>query len=131
MPETTVRRRKSFPVEFRDLGLQSPQDPDKPLQAGARRLREIGARILDLSDQPLDVRRTLRRDQPVLGEVPAQRVDDLGALADQEIARPETRRRPASPRSSRHERMVGRWAASQIASASAMSFFWRLTNGFT
>src|SRR4051812_46762882 len=29
------------------------------------------------------------------------------------------------------KRMVGRWAASQIASASAMSFFWRLTNGFT
>src|SRR3954452_19248332 len=28
-------------------------------------------------------------------------------------------------------RMVGRWAASQIASASAMSFFWRLTHGFT
>src|SRR3954449_5128658 len=27
------------------------------------------------------------------------------------------------------KRMVGRWAASQIASASAMSFFWRLTNG--
>src|SRR3954451_5668104 len=29
------------------------------------------------------------------------------------------------------KRIVGRWAASQIASASAMSFFWRLTNGFT
>src|SRR3954447_23644934 len=28
-------------------------------------------------------------------------------------------------------RIVGRWAASQIASASAISFFWRLTNGFT
>jgi hypothetical protein len=29
------------------------------------------------------------------------------------------------------KRMVGRWASSQIASASAASFFWRLTNGFT
>ena len=29
------------------------------------------------------------------------------------------------------KRMVGRWAASQMASASAMSFFCRLTNGFT
>src|SRR3954470_3920109 len=29
------------------------------------------------------------------------------------------------------KRMVGRWAASQIASASDMSFFCRLTNGFT
>ena len=29
------------------------------------------------------------------------------------------------------KRMVGRCAASQIASASAASFFWRLTNGFT
>src|SRR5215217_3212935 len=29
------------------------------------------------------------------------------------------------------KRMVGRWAASQIASASALSFFCRLTNGFT
>ena len=27
------------------------------------------------------------------------------------------------------KRMVGRWAASQMASASAASFFWRLTNG--
>ena len=29
------------------------------------------------------------------------------------------------------KRMVGRCAASQIASASARSFFWRLTKGFT
>ena len=28
-------------------------------------------------------------------------------------------------------RIVGREAASQIASASAASFFWRFTNGFT
>jgi len=27
--------------------------------------------------------------------------------------------------------MLGRCAASQIASASAASFFWRFTNGFT
>jgi hypothetical protein len=31
----------------------------------------------------------LRSDHAVLGEVPAQRVDDLGALADEQIARPE------------------------------------------
>ena len=29
------------------------------------------------------------------------------------------------------KRMVGRPTASQIASASAASFFWRLTSGFT
>ena len=29
------------------------------------------------------------------------------------------------------KRIVGRVAASQIASASAISFFWRFTNGFT
>jgi hypothetical protein len=29
------------------------------------------------------------------------------------------------------KRIVGRWAASQIASASAASFFCRLTKGFT
>ena len=29
------------------------------------------------------------------------------------------------------KRMVGRKAASAIASASARSFFWRFTNGFT
>lgn len=29
------------------------------------------------------------------------------------------------------KRMFGRYAASQIASASAASFFWRFTNGFT
>src|SRR5918993_2516429 len=76
-------------IEFGDLALQAPQYLDKAHQAGACRLRDAGSRILDLSDQPLDMRWPLRRDQAVLAEMSTQGVDDLGALADKEVTRPE------------------------------------------
>ena len=48
------------------------QMPQASRRARARQVRAAcgrsGAGILDLSDQPLDVRRALRRDQPVLGQ---------------------------------------------------------------
>ena len=77
-------------------------------------------------DQPL------ARHPAVLGHEAAKRVDELGSLTHQQIAGPEH----CSARLLRlaftdTNRMLGRCAASQIASASAASFFWRLTNGFT
>ena len=65
-------------------------------------------------------------------QVPAQSVDALGALTHQQI--------PGSEHDAIRllllvltgtKRMLGRWAASQIASASAASFFCRLMNGLT
>ncbi len=75
----------------------------------------------------------LGRDEPILGQMAAQRVDRLRPLPHQQVAGPEHH----APRllllasSGATKRMVGRGAASAIASASAASFFCRLTNGFT
>jgi hypothetical protein len=68
----------------------------------------------------------------MLRHVTTKRIDDLGALADQQVA-------PAKHHRTRllllgltaTKRIDGRCAASQIASASAASFFCRFTNGFT
>src|SRR5690242_11639578 len=63
---------------------------------------------------------------------PAEDVGELGALRHQETA---ARNTPAlaccSSLCTATKRIVSRWAASQIASVSAMSLFWRLTKGFT
>ena len=48
-------------VERGDLILQVPEHLDEAPQAGACNLRNAGRRILDLCDQSLDVRRSLRR----------------------------------------------------------------------
>ncbi len=76
--------------------------------------------------------RPLRRDDAELRKMSPQRVDCLRALANQQIARVEQHAlRLLLPRLHRHEAHRGREAASQIASASAASFFCRFTNGFT
>jgi hypothetical protein len=77
--------------------------------------------------------------------VATQGIDRLRSLPDQEFADAEDRAsaaplvrapwRGAAPWVSSlftgTKRIVGLCAASQIASASAASFFWRLTKGFT
>jgi len=64
--------------------------------------------------------------------VAAQRIADLGPLPNQQITPAKHhRRRLLGLDLTATNRMLGRWAASQIASASAASFFWRLTNGLT
>ena len=70
-------------------------------------------------------------DHPELGQVAAERVDGLGALANQQVPRAKHDGCGLWLRLEATKRIVGRWAASQIASASAMSFFCRLTKGFT
>ena len=54
-------------------------------ERAASGMPEAGSSI----NEPCDVRGTLRSDHAVLGEVPAQGIDDLGALADEQIAGPE------------------------------------------
>jgi hypothetical protein len=66
--------------------------------------------------QAFDVDGSLRRNDAVLGKMATQCVDRLSALASDSNAT---------------NRIVGREAASTIASASATSFFCRFTNGFT
>lgn len=60
-------------------------------------------------------------------------VDELGSLANQEIAGPEHEggRLLLLALHGHEKRMVGRCAASQIASAYMASFFCRFTNGLT
>ena len=78
------------------------------------------------------MRRTLGDHHPEFGQMAPQGVDDLRALSHEKITRPKAdgRRLPLFALD-RTNRIVGRCAASQIASASAASFFWRFTNGFT
>jgi hypothetical protein len=64
--------------------------------------------------------------------VAAQRVGELRPLADQKIPGAEDHRGPLVLLAfTATNRIVGRCAASQIASASAMPLFWRFTNGLT
>lgn len=75
-------------------------------------------------DQPLDIADALRRDPAVLRQAAADGVAALAPLAHQKVARSE--HDPAGLlllALHRTYRIVGRWAASQIASASAASFF--------
>lgn len=73
-----------------------------------------------------------RGDDAILGKMPAQGVYRLGACLTS-----RSRVLKAMPEACFSEdltatkRMVGRSAASAIASASTISFFCRLTNGFT
>jgi hypothetical protein len=69
----------------------------------------------------------------MLGHVATQGIDDLGALADQSRSRPRNTIALACCSSlfAATNRIDGRCAASQIASASVASFFCRFTNGFT
>jgi hypothetical protein len=64
--------------------------------------------------------------------MPANSIDDLGALTDQHISGLKmTAEACFASLLTATKRMVGRWAASHIASASAASVFWRLTKGLT
>jgi hypothetical protein len=101
-------------------------------------LRDGLLRIRDSPHEMRNMSRAFGYDQAELGQMTAQGIDDLGSLPHQEIARPEHESGGLCLLAAcvcsllgATKRMVGRWAASQIASASAASFFWRLTKGFT
>src|SRR5690349_22263192 len=60
--------------------------PINTFQDGSSAFRYGGARILDMGDHGIGVRDALGKNVAVLGQVPAQGVDALRALAHQEIA---------------------------------------------
>lgn len=65
------------------------ESADEHSQTRASGLRDVRGGILDLPDQLLDVEGTLRRNQAVLSQVTTDCVDELGALANQDVASPE------------------------------------------
>ena len=105
-------------------------DQDSVDGASGFRKRRFG--ILRRHNKLLDVGRPLGDNQTELGKMTTQGVDDLRALTHQCIACPKHHRCGLRHLAlHRHERIAGRWTASQIASASAASFFCRFTNGLT
>lgn len=79
-----------------------------------------------------DASRAFGHTDVKLGLMPLQRINGLGALLDQEITSMEREATAwAALLLGATKRMIGRWAASQITSASAASFFCRLTNDLT
>ena len=121
-----------------NLGLE-PGDPivevtqaiHVDLRPRPRRLGQIPVGRPNHFDQAAGIPRPLG-DLPELGRVAPQGVDRLRALSDQQLAHAEPRRSPLLLLAlTGTNRMLGRCAASQMASASAASFFWRRTNGLT
>ena len=62
---------------------------DQHLENRPGDLRNGLIRILDSPQEVRNVSRTFGHDEPELRQVPAQRIDDLGPLPDQEIPGPE------------------------------------------
>src|SRR5215212_9813531 len=88
--------------------------------------------ILDRFFKNLHIRRPLRSHDTVLRQMTAERVYQLRALPDQRSRVRNSMARACCPSVlTATKRIVGRLAASAIASASAASFFWRLTKGLT
>ena len=85
---SSVFARADFAIKGSNLVLQPPQHLDEAGE-GTSAPRPECRKPDPQSIEPCDVRGTLRSDHAVLGEVPAQGIDDLGALADEQIALPE------------------------------------------
>ena len=91
--------------------------------------RELAVTCIgDDIEQLLDTLASDRRDDPELGKMGADRIDHRGLLADEEMARAvEHQAALLLGRLGRTNRMLALVTASQMASASAASFFCRLT----
>src|SRR4051812_12857615 len=72
-------------IQRLDLRLQGLEGADQHFQDGASAFRYGGVRILDMGDHGIGVRDALGKYVAVLGQMPAQGVDALRALAHQEI----------------------------------------------
>jgi hypothetical protein len=87
---------------------------------------------LDQLGQFAGVSGPLRRDDANLGQVAPQPIEQLRALRNQHLARLVTHQRGLIlQRAMTTNRIDGLATASQIAAASAASFFCRRTYGFT
>jgi hypothetical protein len=119
-------------IELADLGLQMAQRRNLDFERSDGVGRRAAGRLLDEGDQLRGIRRPLRDDLSELRQMAAQGVDRLRALLDQKLPDPKTMAAPCvSSVFTGTKRIDGRMTALQIASGSAASFFWRLTNGFT
>lgn len=88
--------------------------------------------ILDRRYKLGHMEKALRGHQPEFGKMATYRIDGLGPLAHQKIASAKHHRRSLLfLLLAATKRIVGRCAASQIASASAASFFCLFTKGLT
>ncbi len=105
---------------------------EKHLGRPADQVRECDALVTHQDLERLDMNTSLRSNQPELRKMPPQCIDRLCVLPHQKVAaRNSCARDCCSTVFTATNRIVGRLTASAIASASAVSFFWRLTNGFT
>ena len=116
-----------LPLQVSDLPIETFNLLKQKATQRADRLRQVRDLILERRRQAIDMDWPLGRNDPELRQMATQRVDRLGALAHQKIACPEQHAPCCSFVFTATKLMVGRDAASQIASASAASFFCRLT----
>ncbi len=83
-------------------------------------------------DEVQNLGRALSRDDPELREVRSDRIQPHRALAHEQVSCPVQHQHALLLGAlDRHKRMLDRVTASQIASASAASFFCRFTYGLT
>jgi hypothetical protein len=79
----------NFAVQLVYLCLHCSEGVDQQLENSSRVVGQSRVRIFDVSDQSCRLCDALGEDVAILGKVPTQGVDALGALAHQEIARSE------------------------------------------
>ena len=120
-------------IESQDLGFQCQQLSPKSSHTGPGYLGEPG--VVDIDDdfeQLLDASAPDRCDDSELGKVRPDGIDDGRLLANEQMSRAmEAQAALLLGRLVGTKRMFRRVTASQIASASAASFFCRLTYGLT
>jgi hypothetical protein len=117
------------PIELQNLLLDTEQVSTERGKAGPGNLRyPLVARVDNNVQQFRDPFTPYRRDNAELGEMRPDRINHRDLLADEQMARAVKHQATLLLRRlCWHETHVGRVTASQIASASAMSFFCRLT----
>src|SRR3954466_10433929 len=76
-------------IEYSNALVQRSELLDQHSQNGPSRLGQIGGGVLQGSDELGSMDRPFGSDHPELGQVTAERVDGLGALANQQVPRAE------------------------------------------
>jgi hypothetical protein len=119
-------------VQTRNLLVQSPECLNQHLEDWSGDLWDRLVWIFHCLHELRDASRPFGRHDAELGQMTAQGIDDLGSLLHQKIPGLKHESCGLGLLALGHHKAHGRaLAASQIASASAASFFWRLTKGFT
>jgi len=115
-----------------DLAIERADGLDQHQERVTRRAWQSAVRVLDIGHELGDPGAALRCDPAVFCGQATQGIDELRALANSRSRARNTAELACCASSfTATNRIPGRWAASQIASASRASFFCRLTNGLT